>query len=125
MRISVKLSVLIVAVPAQSAPAADRITYAIGGPAQRSVDTLAHAPKHLKEVRLPILKGETAERVEKRCPETELAEIGSGEPFLSEPAPRETLFVMPLPPEDAHVLPRGIEAPPTGSPFDGMPLAAR
>jgi hypothetical protein len=119
------LSVLIIAVAAQVALAADRITYAIGGPAHRTVDTLAHAPKHLKEMRLPILKGETAERVEKRCPETELAEIYSGEPFLSEPAPRETLFVMPLPPEDAHVLPRGTEAPPTGSPFDGMPLATR
>jgi len=132
MRLMMSLSLVISVIAAVDAHAADRITYAIGGPAHRSVDTFANVPLGRGETGTIALQGEMAGDAAKHCAEAEAVEIRARQPFLRESASGESLFkrsealFLHFPPREAHEPPLSIEAPPTtGSPFDGMPLAAR
>jgi hypothetical protein len=128
MRFAVLLSVVLIGTSAAAARAADRITYAFGGPAHRLVDTIGYADNFSSNAPPKMLRGQMTRGLSGDSPTDREAEILGADCFLSEPAPQESLFksgelfLFNSPPSDSEA-PAGAEPERIRGAFHGMLLA--
>lgn len=128
MRVAVLLSAVLVSMFVANARATDRITYAFGGPAHRVVDTFNDAMPVDRFLTPEILGEVVCEQSHVQRPDGPDVGIGVAEPFLREPAPRESLFksgelfLFNVPPSVSEG-PAGAEPERIRGAFDGILLA--
>ena len=127
MRIVVVSAVLIAAFVADTR-AADRITFAFGGPAHRLVDTIGYADNFTSNAPQKMLRGQMARGPGGDSPMDREAEIRGAETFLREPAPQESLFKSGAlflfnSPSSVNEVPSGAEPDRMRGTFDGILLA--
>jgi hypothetical protein len=127
MRIVVLSAVLIAALVADTR-AADRITFAFGGPAHRLVDTIGYSDNFTSSAPQKMLRGQMAKRPSGDSPVDREAEIRGAESFLCEPAPKESLFksgelFLFNSPPSVNEGPAGAEPERIRGTFDGILLA--